>query len=317
MNSLLSAVHPELQEIIKIMPQRTYSAQNLWFWRLRRLISWGSAKPGDIHIENMAAPDPEHGRWVRVRVYRPIASVAPLPGLIWLHGGGFILGKPALDDALCAEYVRALGIVIVSVDYRYAPQHPFPAALDDSYAAAQWVYAQARELGIDARRIALGGASAGGGLAAALAQYLLDRKAAQPVFQLLVYPMLDDRTSARRDGGDIETLAWTQGSNRFGWESYLGQPCGAASAPPYSVPARRADLSGLPPAWIGVGTLDLFHAEDVAYAQRLQDCGVACELCVVPGAFHGFDTVGPQPPVVQAFRNSQLAALRRALFPKA
>jgi acetyl esterase/lipase len=178
-----------------------------------------------------------------------------------------------------------------------------------------WVASHSLQLGVDAKRLAIGGESAGGGLAAALAQLAHDRQEIRPVLQLLVYPMLDDRTVLRTDVDDSHSVTWTQQSNRFGWESYLGQDCGAEDVPAYSVPARRKNLSGLPPAWIGVGSLDLFHDEDVAYAQRLTENGIECELAVVPGAFHGFDVFDPQIPVVRDFRKSQISALRRYLFP--
>jgi acetyl esterase/lipase len=219
-----------------------------------------------------------------------------------------------MDDLRCSVYVHALGITVVSVDYRLAPKHPFPAALEDSYAALLWVGSQSQQLGVDTKRIAVGGASAGGGLAAALAQLAHDRGELNPIFQLLVYPMLDDRTVLQADMDDSSSLVWTQASNRYGWESYLGQPCGSESVPAYAVPARLSDLSGLPPSWIGVGELDLFHNEDLAYARRLAKSGVECELLVVPGAFHGFDVFDQQIPIVQEFRKSQIAALSKHLY---
>ncbi|MCK7516224.1 MAG: alpha/beta hydrolase [Ignavibacteriales bacterium] len=231
-----------------------------------------------------------------------------------MHGGGYVMGRPEQDDGSCAQFVHELDITVVSVDYRCAPKHPFPAALDDCHSALKWVFTHSQELNIDPGRIAIGGNSAGGGLAAALAQLAHDQKEIRPVFQLLVYPMLDDRTVLRTDIDDRNNVTWTHKSNRFGWESYLGQECGAEKAPAYSVPARRADLSGLPPAWIGVGDLDIFHDEVAAYAQRLRECGVACEWEVIPGAFHGFDVFDPKVPIVQGFRKSQIAALKKYLF---
>ncbi len=148
-----------------------------------------------------------------------------------------------------------------------------------------------------------------------LAQLAHDRQAIQPAFQLLVYPMLDDRTSSGSHPADHSHLVWNQESNRFGWEAYLGAPCGSADLPSYAVPSRRDDLSGLPPAWIGVGSLDLFHAEAEAYARQLQACGVACELYPVPGAYHGFDQFAQRSQVVQDFRQAQIEAMRRNLFP--
>jgi len=231
-----------------------------------------------------------------------------------MHGGGYVIGRPEQDDANCVQYVRDLDITVVSVDYRYAPKHPFPVGLDDCYAALRWIASHAQELNIDSKRIAVGGNSAGSGLAAALAQLAHDRKEIPLAFQLLIYPMLDDRTVLRTDIDDSSNITWHHKDNRFGWESYLGQTCGAENVPAYSVPARREDLSGLPPAWIGVGSLDIFHYEDIAYAQRLKECGVACELDIVPGAFHGFDVFDLKLPLVQEFRKSQMAAMRKHLF---
>lgn len=225
------------------------------------------------------------------------------------------MGKPEMSDDRCADYVRGSAISVVSVDYRRAPKHPFPAGLNDSYSALKWVASHSLQLGVDAKRMAIGGESAGGGLAAALAQLAHDRQEIQPVFQLLVYPMLDDRTVLRTDVDDSHNVTWTQESNRFGWESYLGKECGVENVPAYSVPARRRNLSGLPPAWIGVGSLDLFHDEDLAYAQRLTENGIECELVIVPGAFHGFDVFDPQIPIVNDFRKTQISSLRKNLFP--
>ncbi len=271
--------------------------------------------PADVLIKNVFIPAQGDRARIRLQIYTPRSSNAPAPALIWLHGGGYVMGNPEQDEACCAQYGRELGITVVSVDYGSAPKYPFPIGLEESYAALAWLAAQAQSLGIDAQRIAIGGASAGGGLAAALAQLAHDRQEIKPVFQLLVYPMLDDRTVLRSDLSDKTYLAWDQKSNRFGWESYLGRPCGGADLPEYAVPARRADLSGLPPAWLGVGTEDLFHDEDVAYARRLQACAVPCEIEIVPGAFHGFDVFDAKIPLVQAFRRSQIAALRKYLFP--
>lgn len=314
MKKELSTIHPELQVVARKMPAITYSRTNLWLinWAMR--MRPAPKTPADVLIENIFIPAQTDQARIRLRIYKPRSAGAPTPILIWLHGGGYVLGKPEQDDEVCAQYGRDLGITVVSVDYRYAPKYPFPIGLKDSYTALRWVAAQAQSLSVDVQRIAIGGASAGGGLAAALAQLAHDRQGIQPVFQLLVYPMLDDRTVLRSDLAGKSYIAWDQLSNRFGWESYLGQPCGGEDLPAYAVPARRADLSGLPPAWLGVGTEDLFHDEDVAYAKRLRICAVPCEIEIVPGAFHGFDVFDPKIPLVQAFRRSQIATLRKHLF---
>jgi len=191
------------------------------------------------------------------------------------------------------------------VEYRLAPEHPYPAPLEDCYAALTWL---TRLPAVDSARVAIGGASAGGGLAAALALLARDRGEIAPILQLLAYPMLDDRSAAKPKNPDYRL--WSPSSNRFGWASYLGD-----ADPQVAVPARRDDLSGLPPAWIGVGTHDLFYDEDLAYAARLTAAGVPCHVEVVPGAFHGFDLIAPKARVSQAFFASQCASLRTALTP--
>lgn len=308
-----SKIHPELQQIAKKSPKFIFSHKNLWLINLLMTLAPAPKTPEDIRIENIFIPGQDERTQIRLRIYKPKNMVTPIPVLIWLHGGGYIMGNPEMDDRSCVEYVRELGITVVSVDYRCAPKHPFPAGLDDCYAALQWVASHSKDLGVDVSRIAVGGNSAGGGLAAALSQFALDRQEVKIVFQLLVYPMLDDRTVLRTDIDDSSNITWSQKSNRYGWESYLGKKCGTDDVPAYSVPARRADLTGLPKTWIGVGTLDVFHDEDVAYAQRLKDCGIECEIDIVSGAFHGFDVFDPQVPIVQDFRKAQIAALKKYL----
>jgi acetyl esterase/lipase len=310
----LSRIHPELRQAARRAPAFTFSNKNLWLVRLLMPLMPTPRTP-EVLAENVHIPGNDDRKRIRLRVYRPRSVAPPTPVLVWLHGGGYVMGRPELDEVRCTQYVRELGIIVVSVDYRCAPRHPFPAGLEDSYSALKWVQSHPQELGIDAERIAVGGESAGGGLAASLVQLAHDRQEVKPVFQLLVYPMLDDRTVLRTDVDDSGSVTWNQRSNRFGWESYLGGKCGAGDTPEYAVPARREDLSGVPPAWIGVGTADLFHDEDMAYAQRLREYGVECEVYVVSGAFHGFDRFAPGAPVVRGFRESQMSALRRSLYP--
>ena len=314
MTKNVSHLHPELHQVAKKFPTITYNKKNLpllrWVMRLRPPLKM----PRDVLVENISIPRPATQTRIRLRIYKSKTRAAPTPGLLWMHGGGYVLGNPEQDDYRCAQYVHALGITVVSVAYRYAPKYPFPAGLDDCYAALKWVAMHSAQMSIDEKRIAIGGASAGGGLAAALAQFTHDRQELKILFQLLVYPMLDDRTVLRADLEAKKHIAWNQKSNRFGWESYLASECGAETVPPYAVPARRADLSGLPAAWIGVGTEDLFYDEAAAYASGLRACGVACELYRVQGAFHGFDVFDPKLTIVQDFQNAQIAALKKFLF---
>jgi acetyl esterase/lipase len=204
---------------------------------------------------------------------------------------------------VCHGFATRLGITVASVEYRLAPEHPYPAPLEDCYAALAWL---AGLPAVDPTRVAIGGASAGGGLAAALAFLARDRGEVTPLFQLLAYPMLDDRSSLTAEKPTYRL--WNTRSNQFGWTAYLGD-----ADRQVAVPARRVDLAGLASAWIGVGTHDLFHDEDLAYAERLRGAGVPCEVEIIPGAFHGFDLVAPKVRVSQHFFDSQCDTLRAAL----
>ncbi len=207
----------------------------------------------------------------------------------------------------------ALDCVIVTVDYRLAPETGYPGSLEDNYTALRWAHDNADEIGLDRDRIALLGESAGGGHAAALAILARDRGEIPLVAQVLLYPMLDDRTGVTAPvPPHIGTFIWTPASNRLGWTALLGRAPGGPDTPMGAAPARVEDLTGLPPTFIGVGALDLFVNEDIEYARRLLDAGVSTELVVVPGAFHAFDLVSPQAAVCRTFTAAKLEALRRA-----
>lgn len=306
-------VHPELRQRARTFPRIPFNRRNVGLFQWLTRLQPKRKAPDDIQVDQIYVQSQEQKQRIGLRVYRPKAMNPDAPVLLWMHGGGLIIGSPQQNDRPMFQIVRHTGIVVVSVDYRLAPNHPFPAPLDDCYAALKWVHAHAATLGIDPNRIGIGGESAGGGLAASLVQLAHDRGEISPIFQLLIYPMLDDRSALRTDVAQGELLTWTPQNNRFGWESYLGQACGFDDVRPYAVPARREDLTGLPPTWIGVGTLDLFYDENVDYARELQRSGVDCELVVIKGAFHGFDQLDHDLPVVQAFRQSQIDALRKYL----
>jgi acetyl esterase/lipase len=242
---------------------------------------------------------------IGIRLHPPYGVAGRRPALLRIHGGGYILGRAAQDDGLCRRFARELGITVAAVDYRLAPAHPYPAPLEDCYAA---LVSLAGLPTVDESRIAVAGASAGGGLAAALALLARDRREIALAAQLLLYPMLDDRTADRSDPDTRHRRLWNNTSNRLGWRAYL-----ADRQPEAAVPARQRDLSGLPMTWIGVGTLDVLYDEAVVYAQRLRAADVPCELEAVPGAFHGFDAVAPKTGVASKFFASQCDQLRRAL----
>jgi len=264
-------------------------------------------------IEDVTVPGLRGAPDVRLRVYRTRELPSPAPALLWFHGGGFIMGTPLLDERSSIDFARDLGIVVIAPTYRLAPDHPSPAAVEDAYAALLAVARTPDRFGVDPTRIAIGGASAGGGLTASLALYAHDRGEVAPVFQLLVYPMLDDRTVLRSDVDTRLLRGWTPKSNRYAWTVYAGSSPGSEGISPYAAPARRSDLTGLPPAWIGVGTIDLFYDEDLEYARRLREAGVPCEVLEVPGAFHGFDSVMKKASVSRAFWVAQAQALRAGL----
>lgn len=236
---------------------------------------------------------------VRVRVYRPTTRRSSA-ALLWIHGGGYVIGDAKTDDRHCSDTAAALGIVVVSLEYQLAPEHPFPTQLDEAHAAWCWLLANVSTLGADAGRLAIGGHSAGGGLATSLAQRLHDEGGPQPCAQWLFCPMLDDRTAANASLDALDHFVWNNARNRFAWRAYLGQEPGSERAPEYSVPARRADLSGLPPAWLNAGSLELFREEVVAYAERLRAAGVPTVYCETPGAPHGFETWAIDTPPAQA-----------------
>jgi acetyl esterase/lipase len=242
---------------------------------------------------------------VTVRLHRRPAGAQRGPALLWLHGGGYVMGNAAQDDRLCRRYVRALGATVAAPNYRLAPEHPYPTPLEDCYRALVWL---AGRSDVDPGRIVIGGASGGGGLAAALALLARDRGEIAAAAQLLVYPMLDDRTSTGATAINTGHRMWDHASNRWAWGAYLGH-----TDPERVVPARAADLSGLPPTWIGVGSFDLFHDEDVEYAGRLATAGVNCHLEVVPGAYHSFDALQPNAAVSRRFFANQCAVISEAL----
>lgn len=259
----------------------------------------------------------EHlGGAAKVRVYRPDAPRTDA-AMLWVHGGGLILGSPKQDDPLVGGTASELGMTIVSAHYRLAPAHRYPAALDDVIAAWDWLQQHAAEYGVDPRRVVIGGESAGGGLAAAAAQLLHDRSRAdgtpEPIAQWLFAPMLDDRAAADRSLDEVDHPVWNNRANHVGWTSYLGVEPGATEVPRYAVPARRDDLTGLPPAWITWGDIELFAAEDAAYAARLTAAGVPTTIDIVPGGAHGFENWARHAPISVALLTRARAWLAAVL----
>ena len=269
--------------------------------------------PDNVMLEDHMAPGPEGAPDVMVRTYRPAELPTNAPAFYWIHGGGMVLGNVETSDPYCANIADKLNILVGSVEYRLAPEHPFPAPMEDCYAGLKWFADSADQLGIDCGRIAIGGGSAGGGLAAGLALLARDRGEVDVCFQLLVYPMIDDRNTTRSAEAITDERVWNRDANLHGWDAYLAGNAGGDDVSPYAAPARATDLAGLPPAYINVGVLDLFVDEDITYAQRLLAAGVPTELHVYPGAFHGSANLVPNSALSQRWAADELAALDRAL----
>ncbi|MER5728891.1 alpha/beta hydrolase [Streptomyces sp. NPDC002138] len=307
----LAAVPRELRHPVLFLPLNFGNPVTLAIARRLVPLAGAAMRPG-VRVERRTLPATADERPVEVLTYQA-SGRAPRAALLWIHGGGIVMGAARQENTWCSRVADELGVLVVSVDYRLAPENPYPAALDDCFSALRWLHASAADLGVDPARIAVGGESAGGGLAAAVVQRAHD--AGVPVrFQLLLYPMLDDRTALRAAPPNSAIYTWTPDSNRFAWTSYLGRPPQDRDDRPYIAAARRRNLAGLPPSWIGVGDIDLFHDEDVDYARRLSEAGVACELRLESGMYHGADALlDGKAPSMTAFRTAALDALRTAL----
>ncbi|HEY4022418.1 MAG TPA: alpha/beta hydrolase [Pseudonocardiaceae bacterium] len=273
------------------------------------LVAIGAAMPAHTDV---ARTDHQvvsfDGVQVLVRWYVPNGrSDEPGPAGVYLHGGGMISGSVDLNDRLIAGYVADSGVPMLAVDYRLAPEHPHPTPVEDAYAGLAWLAAHADELHVDPARIALIGDSAGGGLAAGAA--LLARDRGLPVAkQILIYPMLDDRTT-EPDPTLVPLAFWSYDDNYTGWHALLGDVIGGHGVPGYAAPARAEDLAGLPTTYIEVGELDIFRNECISYARRIVEAGTSVELHVHPGCPHGFEYVSADADVARRSRADRLRAL--------
>lgn len=303
-------VDPELLPMLDAFPPMTLSAESLAAIR-ERLPAMLAAQPvpdypascDEIHI-----PSGEGERTIRCLLIRPLAAAEGVPAVLHFHGGGHVIGVPEMNRSQLMRWAAELGCVALSVDYRLAPETPFPGPMDDAYAALRWLHEQAGTLGIDRARIAVSGESAGGAMAACLSLMARDRGEYAICFQHLEAPRLEDRLAApEADNPCTGEFVWTRANSAFCRAAYLGSD----ETSPYASAARATDLSGLPPAYIAVGSLDLFVDECLAYTARLTRAGVPVELIVYPGAFHGFK-MASTATVAQRAERDNIAALRRA-----
>ncbi len=263
----------------------------------------------NITQEDRTVPGPHGEPDIGVRISRPNDRHGVLPGVFYIHGGGMVLGDIEGENAQATTISDEVGVVVVSVEYRLAPEHPYPAAVEDCYAGLVWMVEHADEIGIDRDRIALYGGSAGGGLVLAVALLARDRVGPEVAFQMPIYPMIDDRNETDSSHAIREVGIWDRSANIEAWAWYLG----GNPADQYAAPARAEDLSGLPPTFIDVGTADLFLDEDIAFARRLMQAGVPTELHVHPGSYHASETFAPEARLSQRIWAMRLDALSRGL----
>ncbi|MFE3031795.1 alpha/beta hydrolase [Streptomyces canus] len=271
---------------------------------------------GFFEVEDRSVPGPEGAPEISLLICRPVAP-APAgtgrPVIYHVHGGGMVIGNNRVGVDGPLSWAKELDAVVVSVEYRLAPEHPHPAPVEDVYAGLVWTSEHAGEIGGDPERIVIAGASAGGGLSAALALLTRDRKGPRPLGQLLMCPMLDDRNDSPSTYQMAGLGVWDRTANETGWTALLGALRGGPDVPAYAAPARAEDLSGLPPAFLDVGSAETFRDEVVTYASRIWQAGGVAELHVWPGGFHGFDGFAPQAALSQAARAAHVTWLRRLL----
>jgi acetyl esterase/lipase len=277
---------------------------------LAAVLASSDAPPNpDVSQRDLSVPGPDGAPDLTVRVYRPVASSGVLPGIYYIHGGGMVLGDLDGDDTMAAMLAQQVGAVVVSVGYRLAPEHPHPAPVEDCYAGLLWTAENAGDLGLDGDRLAVYGGSAGGGLALGTALLARDRGGPALAFVMPVYPMIDDRNETPSSHEITDVGIWDRAANVESWAWYLG----GGEPDQYAAPSRAADVSGLPPVFIDVGTVDLFRDEDIAFAQRLMQAGVPTELHVHPGSYHSSEIFAPDAPLSQRIWGLRVDALRRAL----
>ncbi|MBT2617254.1 MULTISPECIES: alpha/beta hydrolase [unclassified Bacillus (in: firmicutes)] len=304
-------VNRELKQVLAYLPVLIISNESIVAVRqgMKEMALQNAPASNElISMTERFIPGPAGDPEVRVKIYQSVQKSGSDAGLLWIHGGGYVIGTPEMDDFLCQRYVLEANCTVVSVDYRLAPEHPFPAPVEDCYAALKWFSDHADELGVDRSRIAIAGASAGGGLTAATSLLARDRQGPPLVFQMPLYPMIDDRHITPSSTEVQDTRVWNEQSNRNAWAMYLGEQTEEVS--PYAAPARALDLTCLPPTYTCVGDLDPFRDETIDYVTKLTKAGVPTEFHLYPGCFHGFEGYAPHTEIGKRAINQYIEALK-------
>lgn len=306
---VVNRTHPELREVLLQLP-KFYLPEDLEAARRNEPPAFRKSDQVTIYDQQIKGSD---GHAFKVRIYEPSGqSEAPRPALLWIHGGGYVMGYPDVDDNLCQEIVETVGCIIFSPDYRLAPEHPFPAGLEDCYSTLLWIEQSAESYHVDLSRLAVAGPSAGGGLTAALTLLARDRKGPKICFQMPLYPMIDDRNITPSSHEITYAGVWNRQNNIAAWNMYLGDgPRDEVS--PYAAPIRAENLAGLPPTYTCIGQLDPFRDETIEYVTRLAQAGVDVEFHLYPGGYHAFEVAVPDAEISKRARNEYIGALSRAL----
>ncbi|MED1058265.1 alpha/beta hydrolase [Bacillus mycoides] len=303
-------VNPELLQGLEMFPNLDLHPENLQ--SIREGIA--QMRPPTVVDESLSLTDevivgPDDNP-LPLRIYRPKSNNEPLPVLLWIHGGGYILGSIDDNDDTCMRFAKEAGCVVVSVDYRLAPEHPYPAPIEDCYSALKWIAYNAKSLNIDSNRIGVAGVSAGGGLTAALSLLARDRKYPSICLQMPLYPMIDDRNNTPSANEIKEGFVWNQKANEAGWKMYLGEMYGTDQIPVYAAPSRAEDYSDLPYTYTFVGQLDPFRSETLTYVSKLAQAGVDVEFHLYPNAYHWFEGLNPNADVSIYAVNEMVQAVK-------
>ena len=307
-------IDPQVLPLLDLFPSIEFNLENLATLRQFSPMGAGTLSPDEVP-ELLSVPGSNGAPDVPLRIFKPRSRGASRPAIVHMHGGGYVVGSAAMLDLANSARASEQDALVVSVDYRLAPEHPFPCAIEDCYAGLRWLADNASQLGVDPARISVMGESAGGGLAAALALLARDRGGPKIAAQFLIYPMLDYRTGAMDDprhNATVGEFIWTRARNQFGWSCLRGTAAIEPTRLHHYSPSMAPSVSGLPRCYIATGSLDLFLEENFEYATRLVRAGVSVEFHSYAGGIHGFNLI-PEARVSRGFAADLASGMSRWL----